>query len=445
MYGKKRKIASKKKETTSKKVKVFFKDTFPEIFAMVHPTLNKGMNVEELTRGSGKEVWFICPISCGHHIWLASITSIAKVRNKQNKNKTAGCPFCYNRQTCECQSAGKLFPHLREQFDIKKNGDLDIMKLAPKSKKEIWWLCDKSKCEHPHSWLAKIAHRSLNKSNCPFCCSTNRKVCPCNSLGKLYPHLMLEFDQNLNPGIDVYSIAPGSNKKINWCCNRSKCDHHVWNAVIKSRTLRNCDCPFCVNIKTCPCDSFATKHPELLKEFDLKMNADIDPFTIAPISGKLVWWKCLECEYGWQKSLCSRTFYESGCLRCTSSKMEKSMSKILKELNINFEMEKRFSECRDKYPLPFDVYIEELKILIEVDGEQHFRPVNFGGKPSDLKLQQHHDQLKNDYAKKEGFHFLRISYSESKNIKIHLENFFEMVSKSKDRVEMFLGTDYKID
>ncbi len=83
---------------------------------------------------------------------------------------------------------------------------------------------------------------------------------------------------------------------------------------------------------------------------------------------------------------------------------------------IPFEKQKRFKDCRWKFPLPFDFYIPEINCLIEFDGEQHFSPVGFSKKiskdvmESKFKLTQLKDQIKTNYAKDKGFKFLRIPF-----------------------------------
>ena len=56
------------------------------------------------------------------------------------------------------------------------------------------------------------------------------------------------------------------------------------------------------------------------------------------------------------------------------------------------ETQKRFNDCKNKQPLPFDFYINNTNIIhlndtiisidlfcIEYDGEQHFRSIEFFG------------------------------------------------------------------
>jgi len=106
-----------------------------------------------------------------------------------------------------------------------------------------------------------------------------------------------------------------------------------------------------------------------------------------------------------------------GCmLCCEKSKGETKIRIFLINNNISFEQEKRFKECRDKNPLPFDFYLPQYNLCIEFDGEQHFKPFAFNSRKvsDDIKLEnlkkvQKHDQMKNDYCKKNGITLLRIN------------------------------------
>lgn len=73
-------------------------------------------------------------------------------------------------------------------------------------------------------------------------------------------------------------------------------------------------------------------------------------------------------------------------------------------------------------PLRFDFYLPEQNILIEYDGQGHFKKVNYSGKMSDREMQQRLnrtqqlDEIKNTWAKKNNIKLVRIPYWEYKNI-----------------------------
>lgn len=65
-----------------------------------------------------------------------------------------------------------------------------------------------------------------------------------------------------------------------------------------------------------------------------------------------------------------------GCPHCKESNGEKEMCSFLKEKGIKFDAQKRFSWLKSQ---SIDFYIPELRIAIEVQGVQHFKPTDFNG------------------------------------------------------------------
>ena len=120
-----------------------------------------------------------------------------------------------------------------------------------------------------------------------------------------------------------------------------------------------------------------------------------------------------------------------GCsLCCEKSKGEIKIRLFLTNHNIQFEREKRFKDCRDKYPLPFDFYISQYNICIEFDGIQHFNPSSFvyGNTSEKEKLEnfeyiQRHDRIKNEYCKKNGITLLR--FNNLKTVEQELTEYFQ--------------------
>lgn len=110
------------------------------------------------------------------------------------------------------------------------------------------------------------------------------------------------------------------------------------------------------------------------------------------------------------------TGHTTSCGLCCISKGEDKIKAILDELNIDYEQQKRFLDCKDIAPLLFDFYIPSYNCCIEYDGEQHFHiPKN---KTSTLFTQdkvdkiQMHDKIKNEYCKTHKINLIRILYTD---------------------------------
>lgn len=127
---------------------------------------------------------------------------------------------------------------------------------------------------------------------------------------------------------------------------------------------------------------------------------------------------------------CGRTYttttrknFVNGGVRCPLCYKEKNFSKseriimdILKNRNIkyeyDFEMKNIFDISNVNY-YKYDIYIPERKLIIEVDGNQHFRP--WGGKNSKVDNGWNryercvlNDNAKNEIIKKSSYNMLRI-------------------------------------
>ena len=93
------------------------------------------------------------------------------------------------------------------------------------------------------------------------------------------------------------------------------------------------------------------------------------------------------------------------------SKYENKVMEILKAEKIPFYREKTFKDLR-KGLFRFDFYLPNFygkTICIEVDGEQHFKPIY--GRAAFLKGQEH-DRIKNSYCLANNILLYRIPYWE---------------------------------
>ena len=132
---------------------------------------------------------------------------------------------------------------------------------------------------------------------------------------------------------------------------------------------------------------------------------------------------------GWSKkglirhTLCGKIFlcqprdllYHSHCPCYTiTSKGESEVEKVLTEMNIIFEKQKRLEDMKKA---PFDFYLPDYNLLIEFQGRQHYEPVpQFGGEKQFI-IQQEIDKRKKEVAQKAGYELLEISYKDKSLIK----------------------------
>lgn len=120
---------------------------------------------------------------------------------------------------------------------------------------------------------------------------------------------------------------------------------------------------------------------------------------------------------------CGRVFKQSsgkhkmghGCTYCKESKGERMVERVLQELGLPFEREKKFVACRNINPLPFDFYIFDNKggVVIECHGEQHYRPVPFWGGMDAFQKRVVLDGIKKKFCEDKGIQYVEIPYGKS--------------------------------
>lgn len=113
----------------------------------------------------------------------------------------------------------------------------------------------------------------------------------------------------------------------------------------------------------------------------------------------------------------SNVYSGHGCKLCKTSVGENLVMEALEELEVRYEREKTFDTCKNVLPLPFDFYIEDLNLLIEYDGIQHYEAIDFFGGQKHLEYVQFLDSIKTKWCEENGVELLRIPYTSEKDTK----------------------------
>jgi very-short-patch-repair endonuclease len=109
----------------------------------------------------------------------------------------------------------------------------------------------------------------------------------------------------------------------------------------------------------------------------------------------------------------------------------------LKNYTIDFVTQKMYKDClsdRNKQ-FRFDFYLPEENIIIECDGEQHFKPLKFRSENYNIQewfeIIQERDKLKTKYCIDNSIKIIRISYKEMRNP----DNFEKIMNESMERIK----------
>jgi hypothetical protein len=127
----------------------------------------------------------------------------------------------------------------------------------------------------------------------------------------------------------------------------------------------------------------------------------------------------LKCEKGhvWEAKPNTLISCKSWCPRCKQSEGEKETVIALNELGINHETEFCLA-CTGRKKYDFYFYFEGNCYLLEFDGKQHFKKIDFFCKTDDeFEFRQNIDRLKTYVALNLGYKVIRIDYSSINRIK----------------------------
>ncbi len=210
------------------------------------------------------------------------------------------------------------------------------------------------------------------------------------------------------------------NTKVNILCN--KCNNIF--EQIPSNHLNGHGCKICAviehsNNQTSNTEEFISKSKEIHGQ---KFNYNNVNYTNCYTKVKIL---CNQCNKVFSQTP-SNHLKGRGCPKCNESKGENRVAKYLSENNIRFVKNKIFKTLKFKSYLKPDFYLEDLNLLIEYDGEYHYKAIR-GSTPEEkqknLEICQRRDKIKNEWALKNKIPLLRIPYWDFEKIEELVEAF----------------------
>lgn len=190
-----------------------------------HPTENGNLNPEDVTPGSGKEVWWLCPEG---HPYLMVVNQRAK--------RGYGCPYCSGHRALKgVNDLATTHPDLAKEWNSEQNGNLTPHDVTAGSRKKVWWLCEKG-----HAYEQLVIKRSNRGAACPYC-SGHKVLRGFNDLATVNPRLAKEWHPTENGDLTPFDVTAGSGKRVWWLCPLG----HAYQATIHDRNSDDTQCPIC--------------------------------------------------------------------------------------------------------------------------------------------------------------------------------------------------------
>jgi len=409
--------------------------THPNILKEWHPTKNVDLTPDKVSYASEKKIWWLCKKTCPEgcpHEWLAPFC---------DRTRGQGCPYCSipNKKACEHMCISYTHKDLVKEWHPTKNTDITPDKCIPGSARKVWWLCPntcKEGCKH--EYITSISSRTRLHTGCPFC--RLQQTCIHNSIVYTHPEIASQWHPTKNGILKPSDFRAGSDcKKIWWLCKKT-CPNgcmHEWETAVYSRTSQGCGCPHCSNRKqTCEHVSIMYTNPEIVKEWNPTKNGNLKPSDFMKSSQEKIWWICKK-GHDFQTRIYKRCYRGQGCPHCTH-KTELKLYDYLKILYPDIKQQLKLDNCKLKKHLPFDFYIPNLKVIIELDGGQHFKQVRNWATPEDAIKR---DVFKMQKANKEGYKVIRIFQEDVyNNDSKWLDKHLLPEIKDKDRNNVFISS-----
>ena len=114
-----------------------------------------------------------------------------------------------------------------------------------------------------------------------------------------------------------------------------------------------------------------------------------------------------------------------GCPKCFKyyqSKGESDIAEWLTQHHVLFEEQKTFKTNPPFNRLRYDFYLPKYNIVIEFNGQQHYKPISFFGDKKGYEQQYERDQRKRIFCKNHNIKLIIITYKEMNKISIILDS-----------------------
>jgi len=307
--------------------------TDPDIASQWHPTENEPLTKDAISRGSSRDIVWLCPnTSCEfkcQHKWTTTVANRCGLGR--------GCPYCSNpaKKVCIHNSIVHRKPELVSQWHLTKNVGLNPSDYSIGSNVNIWWQCPNYES---HIWPTSIVSRIRSDgtiTSCAFC--INQRTDDTNCLSTTHPELAKQWHPTNNGDLTASMITAGYSKKVWWLCPElstkdctiDECKHE-WDALVNNRTIHGIGCPVCsakgISRRLCKHRYIDYTHPKIASQFHPSKNDDLMVNTILSGSPEPVWWLCDKrstpdcmdaCKHEWTTSPANRIGNERCCPFCS--------------------------------------------------------------------------------------------------------------------------------
>lgn len=242
------------------------------------------------------------------------------------------------------------------------------------------------KCPHNHEFnIVPYSFKNIG-TRCPICQGLSKE------------HAKEQFEKLVQKeGYTLLSPYKGVMKKVKLRCPRN----HEFNVTPNHFKNHGTRCPIC--------SGNSKEHSK--QEFENLVQNEgyelLDKYKNAKTKVKM------RCPQGHTFEMTPNNFKNVGqrCPICQGSFGERITYEYLTNLGLDFEIQKTFEGLigvKNGGLLKFDFYISSLNLLLEINGEQHYKPFDHWGGEEQLLIQMENDNRKKAFARAMGINLVEI-------------------------------------
>lgn len=334
---------------------------------------------------SNQKFWFKCDVC--FHTFESRPDNIVK--------NDSWCPYCSKsvKKLCNDEKCDHCFYRSAACLPHAECWSIENTKTARQVSKNSHtkYSYDCSECKH--KFMISPLHVAYNQW-CGYCnghALCDDQKCEFCYEASLASHPYAKYWSKRNK-LTPRQVRKNSNEKFWFEC--PTCSHE-FEAILCNVVINGSRCPYCCfptralckdeKCKHCDNNSMASSH----RAEQWSSSNKLRPRDVFKNSHAKQAFDCEVCKHRFVASPNAITTGGTWCPLC-KKKTEKKMYEwlIAKLPNFTIEREKKFDWCKNEETnrhLPFDFYIKELNLIIEVDGPQHFRQVLNWESPEEIQ------------------------------------------------------------
>ena len=351
----------------------------------------------DIIKRTGKKYLFDCSI-CLHSF-------------EKRLDNDSECPYCVNKLLCNKEDCKLCYEKSFAShpkaicWDKENNGSLNPINIFKNGDKICWLNCNI--CNH----LFEAQIKTITKGQwCPYCSTPPKRLCNDENCKLCYEKSFashpkaIYWNKEKNSNLIPRQVLKGSHKTCWFNCE--KCNH-CFRVVLYG--LKRGWCNYCANkilcdkadCKLCYEKSFAS-HPKAIY-WNKEKNGNLIPRNVFISSSIICYFICNKCNNSFTNKLnhISNGVWCPFCINKTEGKLYEKIQPLYPTILTQFKQE----WCKKISYLPFDFVIPEYKIIIELDGPQHFQQISNWSSPEE---QYKNDKYKEQCANDNGYSVIRL-------------------------------------